>query len=112
PATCSAAAAVPQPEEPNAPVITGPSPSSKCASGCWPRHDETPSKPQPARGPGPTGLPPGSMVSCSTPTKSPSQRSGDDTRLPLHPHLDRRGEPAHLAALPTRTTRIVLQGAG
>jgi site-specific DNA recombinase len=32
--------------------------------------------------------------------------------LPVHPHLDRRGEPTHFAALAARTARGVLQGAG
>ena len=45
------------------------------------------------------------------PKTNPRRSNGGDQRLPLHPHLDRRGEPAHLAAQPTRTARSLLQGA-
>ena len=48
-----------------------------------------------------------------TTAKTTSRRGhGSDARLPLHAHLDRRGEPAHLAALAARTAGGVLQGAG
>jgi hypothetical protein len=48
---------------------------------------------------------PASMVSCQTPkTTSTTRRGhGGNQGLPLHAHLDRRGEPAHLAPLAART---------
>src|SRR6266508_4098444 len=48
-----------------------------------------------------------------TTAKTTSRRShGGDARLPLYPHLDRRREPADLAALAARTARGVLRLAG
>src|SRR5581483_6973400 len=67
-----------------------------------------------AAGPSEDLRPSASMVSCQTPKKTSTTRRGHGCNqgLPLHAHLDRRGEPAHLAPLPARTPGGVLQGAG
>ena len=71
------------------------------------RRERPPRRQQPRR----TCVRPRSMASWTT--QNPTRRGhGDNQGLHLHPHLNRRGEPADLAALAARTAAGVLHGAG